>query len=56
MPASGHSLASESFGFDSVYSPLVKVAPKRKSKTDEGKAVKNIEPEVYPEQQHPITE
>ena len=56
MPALGHSLTSESFGFDSVYSPLVKAAPKRKSKTEEGTAVKNRVPEVYPEQQHPITE
>ena len=50
----GHSLTSESFGFDSVYSPLVKAAPRRKSKTEEGKAVKNTVPEVYPEQQHLI--
>eukprot|EP01035_Chromulina_nebulosa_P003426 gene3426-4668_t len=56
MPALGHSLTSESFGFDSVYSPLVKAAPKRKSKTEEGTAVKNRVPEVYPEQQHPITD
>lgn len=56
MPAPGHSLTSESFGFDSVYSPLVKAAPRRKSKTEEGKEVKHTVPEVYPEQQHLITE
>ena len=49
-PVAGHSLTSESFGFDSVYSPLVKAAPRRKSKTEDGKAVKNTVPEVYPEQ------
>ena len=50
----GHSLTSESFGFDSVYSPLVKAAPRRKSKTEDGKAVKNTVLEVYPEQQQLI--